>query len=111
MRAHGANITDVTILVVAADDGVMPQTREAINHARAAEVPIVVAINKIDKDNANPNLVKQQLTEAGLVIEEWGGDLHPGNYNRLIRIYRGRFTTVIPREPYNMGDFRLFSGL
>ena len=75
MRAHGANITDVTILVVAADDGVMPQTREAINHARAAEVPIVVAINKIDKDNANPNLVKQQLTEAGLVVEEWGGNI------------------------------------
>ncbi len=75
MRAHGANITDVTILVVAADDGVMPQTIEAINHARAAEVPIVVAINKIDKDNANPNLVKQQLTEAGLVIEEWGGNI------------------------------------
>ncbi len=73
MRAHGANITDVTILVVAADDGVMPQTREAINHARAADVPIVVAINKIDKDNANPNLVKQQLMEAGLVVEEYGG--------------------------------------
>jgi translation initiation factor IF-2 len=75
MRAHGANITDVTILVVAADDGVMPQTLEAINHARAAEVPIVVAINKIDKDNANVNLVKQQLSEAGLVIEEWGGNI------------------------------------
>jgi translation initiation factor IF-2 len=74
MRAHGANITDVTILVVAADDGVMPQTKEAINHARAAEVPIVVAINKIDKDNADPNMVKQQLTEAELVVEEWGGD-------------------------------------
>jgi translation initiation factor IF-2 len=73
MRAHGANITDVTILVVAADDGVMPQTIEAINHARAADVPIVVAINKIDKDNANLNLVKQQLSEAGLIIEEWGG--------------------------------------
>jgi translation initiation factor IF-2 len=64
MRAHGANITDVTILVVAADDGVMPQTLEAINHAKAAEVPIVVAINKIDKENANTNLVKQQLAEA-----------------------------------------------
>jgi translation initiation factor IF-2 len=73
MRAHGANITDITILVVAADDGVMPQTIEAINHARAAEVPIVVAINKIDKDNANVDLVKQQLADAGLMIEEWGG--------------------------------------
>jgi len=75
MRAHGANITDVTILVVAADDGVMPQTREAIDHARAADVPIVVAINKIDKENANPNLVKQQLAEAGLVVEEFGGTI------------------------------------
>ena len=74
MRAHGANITDVTILVVAADDGVMPQTIEAINHAKAAEVPIVVAINKIDRENANIDLVKQQLTEAGLVIEEYGGN-------------------------------------
>ncbi len=73
MRAHGANITDVTILVVAADDGVQPQTVEAINHAKAAEVPIVVAINKVDKDNANPALVKQQLAEKGLVVEEWGG--------------------------------------
>jgi translation initiation factor IF-2 len=74
MRAHGANITDITILVVAADDGVQPQTIEAINHARAAEVPIVVAINKIDKPNANIPLVKQQLMEAGLVLEEWGGE-------------------------------------
>jgi translation initiation factor IF-2 len=74
MRAHGANITDITILVVAADDGVMPQTIEAINHARAAEVPIIVAINKIDKENADPNRVKQQLAEAGLVVEEWGGN-------------------------------------
>jgi translation initiation factor IF-2 len=75
MRAHGAQITDVIILVVAADDGVMPQTQEAINHARAAEVPIVVAINKIDKPEANQDQVKQQLAEAGLVIEEWGGDV------------------------------------
>ncbi len=75
MRAHGAQITDITILVVAADDGVMPQTLEAIDHARAAGVPIVVAINKIDKTNANPEMVKQQLADAGLVIEEWGGDI------------------------------------
>ncbi len=74
MRAHGANITDITILVVAADDGVMPQTIEAMNHARAAEVPIIVAINKIDKSNANVPLVKQQLADAGLVLEEWGGN-------------------------------------
>ncbi len=74
MRAHGAQITDIAILVVAADDGVMPQTLEAMNHARAAGVPIVVAINKIDKPSANPNLVKQQLAEAGLVCEDWGGD-------------------------------------
>lgn len=74
MRAHGAQITDITILVVAADDGVMPQTLEAIDHARAAGVPIVVAINKIDKPNANPELVKQQLADAGLLIEEWGGN-------------------------------------
>jgi len=74
MRARGAQVTDITILVVAADDGVMPQTLEAIDHARAAGVPIVVAINKIDKPNANSELVKQQLTDAGLLIEEWGGD-------------------------------------
>jgi translation initiation factor IF-2 len=74
MRAHGAQITDIIILVVAADDGVMPQTVEAINHARAAGVPIVVAINKIDKPEANPDRVKQQLAEAGLMVEEWGGD-------------------------------------
>ncbi len=74
MRAHGAQVTDIAILVVAADDGVMPQTLEAIDHARAAGVPIVVAINKIDKADANPELVKQQLADAGLLIEEWGGD-------------------------------------
>ncbi|MFC2001094.1 translation initiation factor IF-2 [Chloroflexota bacterium] len=74
MRAHGAQITDIIILVVAADDGVMPQTLEALNHARAAEVPIVVAINKIDSPNANPELCKQQLADANLLIEEWGGD-------------------------------------
>lgn len=75
MRAHGAQITDVAILVVAADDGVMPQTLEAIDHARAAGVPIVVAINKIDKPNADPEQVKKQLADAGLLIEEWGGDI------------------------------------
>ncbi len=75
MRARGAQVTDITILVVAADDGVMPQTLEAIDHARAAGVPIMVAINKIDKPEANSGLVKQQLADAGLLIEEWGGDI------------------------------------
>lgn len=74
MRARGALVTDIAILVVAADDGIMPQTIEAINHARAAEVSIIVAINKIDKEGANPDRVKQELTEQGLVPEEWGGD-------------------------------------
>jgi len=74
MRARGTQITDIAVLVVAADDGVMPQTIEAINHARSADVPIVVAINKIDKPNANPDKVKQQLADLDLIIEEWGGD-------------------------------------
>lgn len=74
MRARGASVTDIAIIVVAADDGVMPQTVEAINHAKAAEVPIIVAINKMDKPTANPDRVQQELTEHGLVPEAWGGD-------------------------------------
>jgi translation initiation factor IF-2 len=75
MRARGAQGADIAVLVVAADDGVMPQTEEAIAHARAARVPIIVALNKIDKSNANPDMVKQRLSDIGLTVDEWGGDI------------------------------------
>lgn len=75
MRARGAQITDIVILVVAADDGIMPQTVEAINHCKAADVPMIVAINKIDREGANQDRIKQELTEYGLVVEDWGGDV------------------------------------
>ena len=74
MRARGASVTDVVIIIVAADDGIMPQTKEAIDHAKAANVPIIVAINKIDKENANIERIMTALVEAGLTPEEWGGD-------------------------------------
>ena len=90
MRARGAQITDIVILVVAANDGVMPQTREAVAHAQAGNVPIVVAINKIDLEDANPDRIKQQLTELELVPEEWGGDTI--------------FVEVSAKQKYGLGD-------
>jgi len=86
MRARGAQVTDITVLVVAADDGVMPQTIEAINHAKAANVPIIVAVNKIDKPEAKPDRIMQELTEYGLVPEAWGGDTIYVNISAKMRI-------------------------
>jgi translation initiation factor IF-2 len=83
MRARGAKATDIVVLVVAADDGVMPQTIEAINHARAAKVPIVVAINKIDKPNANPDRVRKELADQGVLLESWGGDVPSAEISAL----------------------------
>ncbi|PTW01660.1 translation initiation factor IF-2 [Halanaerobium saccharolyticum] len=95
MRARGAQITDIAILVVAADDGIMPQTEEAINHAKAAGIPIIVAINKIDKANAQPERVKQELTEYGLVPEDWGGNTICVNVSALQKQNIGELLEMI----------------
>ena len=89
MRARGAQVTDIAVLIVAADDGIMPQTIEAISHARAAEVPIVVVVNKIDLPNADQERVKRQLAEQNLLIEEWGGDIIGNSCIRSQRRWSG----------------------
>src|SRR3546814_1173304 len=86
MRARGANVTDIVILVVAADDGLMPQTIEAINHTKAAGVPMIVAINKIDKENANPQRVRERLLEHEIVVEDMGGDVQDVEVSALKKI-------------------------
>jgi translation initiation factor IF-2 len=95
MRMRGAQVTDIAVLVVAADDGVMPQTIEAINHAKAAGVDIIVAINKIDKAGANPDRVKQELTEHGILVEDWGGDIISVNVSALQRTNIDRLLEMI----------------
>ena len=103
MRARGAQVTDIAVLVVAADDGIMPQTIEAINHAKQAEVPIIVAINKIDKQGANPDQVLQQLTNYDLLPEEWGGE--DPRRPRLCKDGRGR-GKPLGKHPHHGGDKR-----
>ena len=90
MRARGATVTDIVVLVVAANDGVMPQTLEALSHAQAAKVPIIVAVNKCDHPNANPMKVRQQLQEKGLVSDEWGGDTIFVDVSALTKQGRGQ---------------------
>ena len=85
MRARGAKVTDIVIIVVAADDGVMPQTKEAVDHAKAAGVPVIVAVNKMDKPEANRDRVVSEMSELGLMPEEWGGDtIYAVSYTHLI---------------------------
>src|SRR5256712_7499241 len=100
MRARGAKVTDIVVLVVAADDGVMPQTVEAINHAKAAEVPLVVAINKIDKHEANPEKVKQELLSHGVVPEEYGGESPVA----LVSAKTGKGVDHLPEPPLRQAE-------